>query len=104
MRNHSLGIFFALAMAFICCPAVSAQDKQPSKPAKTPHSGQTPDFSGVWMADRPPATGLLYWVYEFNVEEPPMTAWGETQYKASKSSFGAHPHPLAETNDPVYHG
>jgi len=35
------------------------------------HSGPTPDFSGVWMADRPPATGLLYWVYEFNVEEPP---------------------------------
>jgi len=56
------------------------------------------------MADRPPATGLLYWVYEFNVEEPPMTAWGEAQYKASKSSFGAHPYPLAETNDPVYHG
>jgi len=33
-----------------------------------------------------------------------MTAWGEAQYKASKSSFGAHPYPLAETNDPVYHG
>ena len=104
MRIHSLGISIALAMAFICCPAVSAQDKQPSKPAKSPHSGQTPDFSGVWMADRPPATGLLYWVYKFNVEEPPMTAWGEAQYKASKSSFGAHPYPLAETNDPVYHG
>ena len=52
MRNHSLGISFALAMAFICCPAASAQDKQPSKPAKTPHSGQTPDFSGVWMENR----------------------------------------------------
>ena len=104
MRNHSLGISFALAMAFICCPTVSAQDKQPTKPARIPHSGPTPDFSGVWMADRPPATGLLYWVYEFNVEEPPMTAWGEAQYKASKSSFGAHPYPLAETNDPVYHG
>jgi hypothetical protein len=104
MRNRPLGISSALAIAFICCLALSAQDKKPSKPGKVSHSGPTTDFSGVWMEDRPPATGLQYWVYELNVEEPPMTAWGEAQYKASKSSFGAHPYPLAETNDPVYHG
>ena len=102
MRNHSLGISFALAIAFTCSPSASAQSKKPSSPAKAAHSRQTPDFSGVWMQDRPPATATQYWVYEFNVEEPPMTAWGEERYKAAKSSFGAHPYPLAETNDPVY--
>jgi len=33
-----------------------------------------------------------------------MTAWGEEQYKAAKSSFGSHAYSIAETNDPVYHG
>jgi hypothetical protein len=47
---------------------------------------------------------MQYWIYKFNVEEPPMTAWGEAQYKANKSSFGDHPYPLEETNDPIYHG
>jgi hypothetical protein len=104
MRKYSPGIIFALAIVFTCCAAASAQNKKASGPAKTPHAGQTRDISGVWMLDHPPATAMPYWVYEFNVEEPPMTAWGEAQYKASKSSFGAHPYPLAETNDPVYHG
>src|SRR6202021_3945661 len=30
-----------------------------------------------------------------------MTAWGEAQFKAAKSSFGSHEYPLEETNDPV---
>jgi hypothetical protein len=104
MRNHSPGICLALAITFICGARATAQSKKPSRPAKTAASIRTPDFSGVWMEDRPPATGLQYWVYEFNVEEPPMTPWGEEQYKASKSSFGAHPYPLEQTNDPVYNG
>lgn len=102
MRNHSPGICLALALAFICSPHAAAQSKKPSRPAKAPASARTPDFSGVWMQDRPPATAMQYWVYEFNVEEPPMTAWGLAQYQAAKSSFGAHSYPLEETNDPVY--
>jgi hypothetical protein len=95
MRNRLLGIAFALAIAFTCWLPLFAQDKKPSKPAKTPHTGQTPDFSGVWMQDRPPATADQYWIYKFSDVEPPMTAWGEAQYKAAKSSFGAHSYPLA---------
>ena len=36
------------------------------------------------MEDRPrPGTVQeRYWIYELNLEEPPMTAWGEAQYKA----------------------
>jgi hypothetical protein len=54
------------------------------------------------MQDQPPATATQYWVYELRAQEPPMTPWGEAQLKAAKSSFGTHPYPLAETNDPVY--
>jgi hypothetical protein len=59
------------------------------------------------MRDTPASTtqryeSLQYWVYEFNVEEPPMTAWGEAEYKAAKPANGPHPVLLSETNDPVY--
>jgi hypothetical protein len=62
------------------------------------------DLSGVWSQKRPPATADQYWVYEFSKEEPPMTAWGEVQYKAAKPSFGPHSFSIDQTNDPVYRG
>jgi hypothetical protein len=105
MRNRSLNIALALAIVLGCSSVASAQTTHPSTGAPAPTPRDTPDFSGVWMKDRPPATtGLEYWVYQFNLEEPPMTAWGEAQYKAAKSSLGPHGVPLAETNDPVYKG
>ena len=103
MRNHQLGVAIVVAMALSCSPAACAQTKQPSNASKAPSAGQSRDLSGIWMQSRPPATASQYWVYKFNEEEPPMTLWGEAQYKAAKSSFGAHPYPLAETNDPIYH-
>jgi hypothetical protein len=103
MRNRSLNITLAFAMVLSCSSVASAQTPSDGSRAQTPRG--IPDFSGVWMRDRPPATtGLEYWVYQFNLEEPPMTAWGEARYKAAKSSLGPHGVPLAETNDPVYHG
>jgi hypothetical protein len=56
------------------------------------------------MQDRPRLEKVVerYWIYELTLEEPPMTAWGLEQYHAAKSSFGAHPYPIAQTNDPVY--
>lgn len=30
-----------------------------------------------------------YWVYKFTMDEPPMTAWGQAQLKAAKTSFGS---------------
>jgi hypothetical protein len=105
MRNHPWGIAFALAIIWICLSTASSQTKQPTKASTVPGSAQARDLSGVWMQDRPrPATVReRYWIYEFTLEEPPMTGWGEAQYKATKSSFGPHPYPLAETNDPLYH-
>jgi len=101
-----LPFLFALGVVLSCSPAASAQAKRPSKAAKAPSSARAHDLSGVWMEDRPRPQTVVerYWIYEFTEEEPPMTAWGEAQYKATKSSFGTHPFPLAETNDPIYRG
>jgi hypothetical protein len=106
MRCRSLDIALALGIVFNCSPA-SGQVKPTSEPAKTPHFSQTRDLTGVWMRDAPASTtqryeSLQYWVYEFNVEEPPMTAWAEAEYKAAKPANGPHPVLLSETNDPVY--
>jgi hypothetical protein len=103
MRNYSLSITLALAIALSCWPAAFAQTPPPSKAAPAAAPRHTPDFSGVWMQDHAPATALDYWVYEFSPQEPPMTAWGLAQYKAAKPSFGAHAYPLEQTNDPIYH-
>jgi hypothetical protein len=102
MRRRSQGICCALAIVLVCGPYIAAQSKKPSAPAKVRAAARVPNLSGVWMQDRPPATATQFWVYEFSEEEPPMTPWGQQQYKASKSSFGPHPYPLEETNDPVY--
>jgi hypothetical protein len=101
MRNRLLSVLLGLAIALSCSASACAQDKKTPAPAKDKDSNKTPDLSGVWMRDAPPATAMQYWIYELNQEEPPMTAWGQEQFKAAKSSFGAHEYPLEETNDPV---
>ena len=101
MRNRLLGFLLGLVVVFSCSASTFAQTKKTDAPAKATSSSKTPDLSGVWMRDAPPATAMQYWIYELNQEEPPMTTWGEAQFKAAKSSFGAHEYPLEETNDPV---
>jgi hypothetical protein len=103
MRIHlwciSLGIATVLSSL-----AASAQTKEPGKAQAVPSSDAAHDLSGVWFDDhaRPNTVMERYWIYRFTLEEPPMTAWGQAQYMAAKSSFGARAVPLAETNDPVY--
>jgi hypothetical protein len=101
MRNRSIGIAIGLVIVLGCSSSASAQTKQPDGAEKDANSRKTPDLSGVWMRDAPPATAMQYWIYELNQEEPPMTPWGEAKFKEAKSSFGAHQYPLEETNDPV---
>ena len=101
MRIRVQGISLGILILLGCLASIFAQTKEPDAPAKTASSSKTPDLSGVWMRDAPPATAAQYWIYELNQEEPPMTAWGQAQFKAVKSSFGAHEYPLEETNDPV---
>jgi hypothetical protein len=105
MRIHRFAVAFTLVIVMSVLSAASAQPKQASNPTSAGRSDQAHDLSGVWFDDHPrPLTTLeRYWIYKFNAEEPPMTAWGEAQFKAAKTSFGAHAYPLAETNDPAYH-
>jgi len=104
MRNYSMGMACALAIVLSCSNTGNAQTKTPPS-AAVGDSGHVPDISGVWSQEHPRSAPVTdrYWIYKFTMEEPPMTAWGEAQYKAAKSSFGSHPVPLAETNDPIYH-
>jgi hypothetical protein len=110
MRRHPLGTALALALAFwfivmFSVAAIAQTKPQPSDAPKASTIDPAHDLSGVWMLDhtRPLTVVERYWMYELNEEEPPMTAWGEAQYRASKSSFGTRSYPLAETNDPIYH-
>src|SRR5579863_5224717 len=104
MRNYLLAIALAFTMVLGHSCTATAQSKQPSEALTASSSFDPHDLSGVWMQDRPRLSRVVerYWIYELTLEEPPMTAWGEAQYKAAKSSFGIHSYPLAETNDPIY--
>ena len=105
-RLLSFPLAFIAIPALACLALAQAPPKSPTRPPSSTASATAAahDLSGVWTAKRPPATALQSWVYEFSPQEPPMTAWGEAQYKAAKPSFGPHSYPIAETNDPVYHG
>ena len=61
------------------------------------------DLTGVW-SQRPPASARSYINFTFFKDEPPMTPWAEAKYRTAKPSFGPHSFPIAEANDPVYHG
>lgn len=105
MRNHRLGVALAFVAVISFSSRGSAQAKTQAATPASAVSFDPHDLSGVWFDDRPRpvTTNERYWIYKFNAEEPPMTAWGEAQYKATKSSFGTNAYPLAETNDPLYH-
>jgi len=106
MRNRGLGIFFAFvsALAANASATAFAQTKPPATPAKAPAADSAHDLSGVWYDDHPRPNIVMerYWIYKFAPGEPPMTSWGQAQFDAAKTSFGTHPYPLKDTNDPVY--
>src|SRR3974390_2384134 len=95
-----LGFLVALSIA----PVAFSQAQKAPTAAKSPAKTDAHDLSGVWMDDhsRPNSVMERYWIYKFTLEEPPMTAWGQAQFDAAKSSFGSHPYPIKETNDPVF--
>jgi hypothetical protein len=105
MRSRTLGISLLIALGLTCSSTALAQTKPASSAPAIPTPFDPHDLSGVWFDERPRplTTNERYWIYKFNAEEPPMTAWGEAQYNATKSSFGTRAYPLAETNDPLYH-
>ncbi len=105
MGSRSRIVALALAIVLDCRGAAFAQTKKASDAPVASTSFDPHDLSGVWSQEHPRNLPVVerYWNYEFNKEEPPMTAWGKSQFDATKSSFGQHTYPLAETNDPLYH-
>src|ERR1700692_4406514 len=102
MRKHLLGLVLAVVIFLSCAWIASAQTKPSSGAPTAPSTFDPHDLSGIWFDERPRpiTTNERYWIYKFNAEEPPMTAWGEAQYKGAKSSFGTNAYPLAEPHDP----
>jgi hypothetical protein len=105
MWSRPFGIALVLATLAIGSSAAFAQTKKPAETAAAPGPFDPHDLSGVWSQEHPRTAPVVerYWNYEFSKEQPPMTAWGQAQFDAAKSSFGQHTYPLAETNDPLYH-
>jgi hypothetical protein len=103
-RNLEIALASVLVAALGFLSAASSQTKPPNSAAATANAGEAHDLSGVWYADhdRPNRVTERYWIYKFAEEEPPMTPWGQAQFDAAKTSFGSHPYPIKETNDPVY--
>jgi hypothetical protein len=105
MPRFLFGFALSLAIGLSLAEAVCAQTRPAATASKAPSSDPSHDLSGVWFDDhpRPNKVDERYWVYKFTPDEPPMTAWGLAQLNAAKTSFGPHPVPIAETNDPIYH-
>jgi hypothetical protein len=101
MRNR-LAIAVSAFLATMACTVLTlaqtndqARVQMPASSAAT--AGSSPNFSGVWNALRSP-----YDVASFSKGDPPMTAWGLEQFKASKPSQGPRGVLLGQTNDMVY--
>src|ERR1700722_18735614 len=78
--------------------AQAANQGAPQQTANPPAGSYSPrDLSGVWNALRNP-----YDFSSFSKGDPPMTAWGMEQFKATKPSQGSRGVVLKDTNDRVY--
>jgi hypothetical protein len=101
MRNRLAVVMLALAAALTFTAASLAQSNSqtPAKAAapKTESAAANHDISGVWNAMR-----SNYDTASFSKGDPPMTPWGQEQFKAAKPSQGPRGVPLTETTDRVY--
>src|SRR5258708_12925555 len=103
MRLDRFCVTLAFTLLLSNIPCASAQSQKNSSPQAAEKSFDPHDLSGVWMQDHPRliTVDARYWVYKFTLEEPPMSEWAENQFKTSNTSFGPHPYPLPQTNDPT---
>jgi len=59
------------------------------------------NLSGFWLV-HPSAGASAYSSLHFQKDVPPMTAWGEEKFKATKPAFGPLKTTPQQSNDPVY--
>jgi hypothetical protein len=91
--RKTLNLVAVAALLLIGAERVSAQ-------ATTPSAGREA-LSGVWTNMNTPGTGP--WAIDtFSEAPPPLTAWGQARFDASKPQRGPRGVPVAETDDLVY--
>ncbi len=99
MRKHAVASAVAAAV-LVLSSGILAQTAGPQA------SAAAPDLTGVWRRSRqPPDNARKYTMHEIagtlTNEKPPMTAWGEAQFKAAKPNIGPRGVPISQSNDPV---
>jgi hypothetical protein len=97
VRNLLMSILVAMAAVAGFSTVLLAQTVESSAAAKA-QTAAAPDISGVYR-QHPPPDVRPYALYSFTKEEPPMTPWAETLFKANKPSFG--PRSAGDSNDPT---
>jgi len=100
MRKHLLYEVLGVTALFGFFPIAATQ--MPERPASSKTQKAAPsDLSGLWLI-HPSPDSSAYSSFAFAKESPPMTSWGEEQYKAAKPVFGPNKTAPKESNDPVY--
>jgi hypothetical protein len=101
MRKYSmcavLGVPILLASFSIALAQMAEQHSASTENQKTAPA----DLSGLWFV-HPSPDSRAYSGFAFAKDDPPMTAWGESQYKAAKPIFGPNKTTPKLSNDPVY--
>jgi hypothetical protein len=97
LRSSTFSLLAVLASYLV----LRAQTAGQPGTAKALNAAPQTNLSGVWVL-HPPAGPGEYSNFAFTKEEPPMTPWAETKYKAAKPIFGANKKPAKDSNDPVY--
>ena len=98
MRKLELCLILGAPIAAACLFLGYAQAGQPAA-AAIPQKAAPADFSGMWVVH---PTASAFSAFAFAKDVPPMTAWGQEQFKAAKPVFGPNKVTPKESNDPVY--
>jgi hypothetical protein len=93
MRRRILGCMAVVGSVLAISPSMSAQS-EPT--AKTGTAASAHDVSGVWVLKEGQSSALLTAARQ----EPPMTSWGQSQFKAAKSAIHNQPSNPAAAGDP----
>jgi hypothetical protein len=78
----------------------SAKQSKPKSTQKAPRASLH-DLSGVWLSNDPQAPGPRTQGVYASVYPPPMTAWAQSRYDATKPGYGSR--AVLDGNDPTLH-
>jgi len=100
MRKNQMYAILLVPILIACFSIAFAQVDEKSGSTETQKSAPA-DLSGLWLV-HPLTDSNAYSSFAFTKEDPPMTAWGEAQYRAAKPAFGPNKTTAKSSNDPVY--